>query len=406
VRLYAENPAAGFLPSTGRLARLALPPHVAFAVGSGPAALRVDSGVREGDLITPHYDPMLAKLIAWGETRAQALARMAQALEAVRIVGPETNVAFLRQLVQSPAFVAGQMDTGLIAREQQTLLAKTLAPAHAALAATCVLLEAERAQQTADPWSACDGWSNGVLPARELHWLLGAQGTQALTARLLRNPQGGWQLALAAPAPAPAPASASASTSQGNVGPPQVSLTPAGGGSASRPWGQSEAKAGAGAQLLHWHATSSGPGEWVLFIHWGALALRAHVVRQLNSATGKPACLHVFAQGDHAVLALREASTHATGGAGGNGQLCAPMPGRIANVLVQAGQTVAAGQPLLMLEAMKMEHTLQAMDAGVIDAVLVAAGEQIQEGALLLRMRAAEASEQGAARVTTAGSAS
>ncbi|SCC92084.1 Acetyl-/propionyl-coenzyme A carboxylase alpha chain (Includes: Biotin carboxylase; Biotin carboxyl carrier protein) [Thiomonas sp. X19] len=364
VRLYAENPAAGFLPSTGRLARLALPPHVAFKVDGDPAALRVDSGVREGDTITPHYDPMIAKLIAWGETRAQALARMAQGLRAVRIVGPDTNAAFLHRLVQSPAFMAGHMDTGLIAREQGTLLAEALAPEHAALAATCALLEAERAQRTLDPWSACDGWSNGVLPARELHW---QRGTHALPASLMRGAEGGWRLALAASQPQP----------------------------------------------LHWHAAPSGPNELALSIRWGEQTLRAHVVRQddnrddsrNDSRAAKPARLHVFASDGHAALSLRQASTHAASGAGGNGRLSAPMPGRIAAVLVAPGQTVQTGQPLLVLEAMKMEHTLQASDGGVIDAVLVAVGEQIQEGALLLRMRAAEASEQDAAGVTTTGDA-
>ncbi len=362
VRLYAENPAAGFLPSTGRLARLALPPHAAFRAGSDPATLRVDSGVREGDAITPHYDPMIAKLIAWGETRAQALARMAQALGAVRIVGPDTNAAFLRRLVQSPAFMAGHMDTGLIVREQGTLLAETLAPEHAALAASCALLEAERAHQTLDPWSAPDGWSNGVLPARELHWQLATQGTQALPARLMRSAEGGWGLALAASPPQP----------------------------------------------LQWHALPSGPNELALSIRWGEQTLRAHVVRQRedrhDSHAAKPARLHVFTPDGHAMLSLREAGTHSPGGAAGNGRLSAPMPGRIAAVLVAPGQAVQAGQPLLVLEAMKMEHTLQAIDGGVIDAVLVAVGEQIQEGALLLRMRPADASEPDAA-VTTAGSA-
>ncbi len=362
VRLYAENPAAGFLPSTGRLARLALPPHVAFTAGGDPASLRVDSGVREGDAITPHYDPMIAKLIAWGETRAQALARMAQALGAVRIVGPDTNATFLRRLVQSPAFMAGHMDTGLIAREQDRLLAETLAPEHAALTATCALLEAERARQTLDPWSTCDGWSNGVLPARELHWQVATQGTQALPARLMRSAEGGWRLALAASQPEP----------------------------------------------LQWHAVPSGPNELALSIRWGEQTLRAHVVRQSDDRNdgqaAKPVRLHVFASDGHAMLSLREAGTHSPSGAGGNGRLSAPMPGRIAAVLVTPGQAVQAGQSLLVLEAMKMEHTLQAIDGGVIDAVLVAVGEQIQEGALLLRMRPADASEPDAA-VTTADSA-
>ncbi|MBW4048983.1 MAG: biotin/lipoyl-binding protein [Proteobacteria bacterium] len=339
VRLYAESPAAGFLPSTGKLARFALPPHVAFTHGTdgagGPAALRVDSGVREGDTITPHYDPMIAKLIAWGQTREQALARMTQALETLRIAGPETNASFLHRLVQSPAFVGARMDTGLIAREQATLLDSDLSAEQAGLAATCALLEAEGAQQTADPWSHADAWSNGVLPPRHLGW---TQDRHApASACLARAPGGGWLLGFGADAP----------------------------------------------QALYWHATPSGAGDMALSIRWGAQTLRCHVVQ-----TGQaPSRLHVFARGAHAALAWADAASHAASAHGGPARLTAPMPGRIAAVLVQAGQTVEAGQALVVLEAMKMEHTLQAADEGVVDAVLVRVGEQIQEGALLLRMQ-------------------
>ncbi len=346
VRLYAESPAAGFLPSTGRLARFALPPHVAFTHGADavgrPAALRVDSGVREGDTITPHYDPMIAKLIAWGETRETALARMTQALETLRIAGPETNASFLHRLVQSPAFVGARMDTGLIAREQAALLDSDLSAEQAGLAATCALLEVERAQQTRDPWSQADAWSNGVLPPRHLRW---TQDRHApASAWLARAAGGGWLLGFGADEP----------------------------------------------HALHWHATPSGAGELSLSIRWGAQTLRCHVV-QTGPALSR---LHVFAHGAHAALAWADATSHAATGHGGPARLTAPMPGRIAAVLVQAGQTVEAGQALVVLEAMKMEHTLQAADEGVVDAVLVRVGEQIQEGALLLRMQdAAELSE-------------
>ena len=343
VRLYAENPRAGFLPSTGRLARFALPPHVSFEIGTDlqgqPARLRVDSGVREGDVITPHYDPMIAKLIAWGETREQALARLAGALAAVRVVGPDTNAAFLLRLLQSPAFAAGRMDTGLIARELDTLLASPLSADQICMAAACAQLEAERARQTTDPWSARDGWSNGAMPPRRLRWNLGGQAT--VDARLQRA-GGHWMLALGDASPQP----------------------------------------------LHWHAAPSGAHELALAASWGDSALRAHVAHD----PAAPERLHVFAQGGHGLAELHDAiALAASAGAGGDGSLAAPMPGRIAAVLVQPGQQVASGQPLVVLEAMKMEHTLQAADDGVVDAVLVAVGEQIQEGALLLRMREATA---------------
>ena len=289
VRLYAENPRAGFLPSTGRLARFALPPHVSFEIGTDlqgqPARLRVDSGVREGDVITPHYDPMIAKLIAWGETREQALARLAGALAAVRVVGPDTNAAFLLRLLQSPAFAAGRMDTGLIARELDTLLASPLSADQICMAAACAQLEAERARQTTDPWSARDGWSNGAMPPRRLRWNLGGQAT--VDARLQRA-GGHWMLALGDASPQP----------------------------------------------LHWHAEPSGAHELALAASWGDSALRAHVAHD----PAAPERLHVFAQGGHGLAELHDEAAPTTAAGGGNGSLAAPMPGRIAAVLVQPGQ--------------------------------------------------------------------
>ena len=123
-RVYAENPDKGFLPSTGTLRYLRTPAAVTFALGqhgNGPAGVRIDSGVREGDTISPYYDPMIAKLIVWGRDREEALARMAQALAEYRVVGLSTNVAFLRRLVTSQAFRTADLDTGLIERNQAAL---------------------------------------------------------------------------------------------------------------------------------------------------------------------------------------------------------------------------------------------------------------------------------------------
>ncbi|MGA8010125.1 MAG: biotin carboxylase N-terminal domain-containing protein, partial [Thiomonas sp.] len=161
-RIYAEHPEAGFLPSTGQLHLLEFPPHVAFESGGqqvsspGVGVLpRVDSGVREGDAITPYYDPMIAKLIAWGETREQSRLRLRQALAATRISGLQTNVQFLHRLLDLPDFADGVVDTGLIARHQDVLLATPAIALHVACAAAVgALLEGERALQSADPWSA------------------------------------------------------------------------------------------------------------------------------------------------------------------------------------------------------------------------------------------------------------
>jgi 3-methylcrotonyl-CoA carboxylase alpha subunit len=154
-RICAENPEAGFLPATGRLEVLRWPAHSAFERSN----TRVDTGVLEGDAISPHYDSMIAKLIVWGEDRAQALARLDAALADTHIVGLHSNVAFLRRCAATPSFAGADLDTGLIERERARLFGQpglSLRVAAAAVVAHTLALEA--AQVGADPWSARDGW--------------------------------------------------------------------------------------------------------------------------------------------------------------------------------------------------------------------------------------------------------
>ncbi|HEX7786924.1 MAG TPA: acetyl-CoA carboxylase biotin carboxylase subunit, partial [Methylomirabilota bacterium] len=131
-RIYAENPEKGFLPSTGRIAHLRMPPAREFEIGSD---VRIDSGVREGDEITPHYDPMIAKLISWGPSREAALARLGAALAAFEVVGPATNIEFLGRVLRTSAFAGGEPDTGLIERERDTLFPSKAAPSDEVIAA-------------------------------------------------------------------------------------------------------------------------------------------------------------------------------------------------------------------------------------------------------------------------------
>ena len=130
-RIYAENPEKGFLPSIGTLQHLRTPDAVHFESG---AAVRIDSGVREGDTISPFYDPMIAKLIVWGQDREQALARMAQALAAYQVVGLATNTAFLARLINSVPFATADLDTGLIERHHDALFPAPQSPGLAVLA--------------------------------------------------------------------------------------------------------------------------------------------------------------------------------------------------------------------------------------------------------------------------------
>ncbi len=347
-RLYAENPRNGFLPSSGRVQRLSLPARAArFEVAADahgkPAALRVDSGVREGDSVGTFYDPMLAKLIAWGETRGQAIERLGEALRATRLAGPDANTSFLRRLVRAPAFVEGNMDTGLIGRALDDLLDGGVEAAHAAQAVACALQQerVEQAAGDADPWARRDAWSNGVLPTPGLRLEC---GEQQLLARLSRD-AGGWRFACDDEAPRP----------------------------------------------LQWEAARSGADEWTLRMRCGEQELHAQVVgaaAALRDDADAAPRLHVFIDGEHACWQLPRTAQRAAAAGGAQDSVRAPMPGRIVALAVAPGQAVRAGQTLVVLEAMKMEHALQAGDDGVVDAVLVREGAQVDDGALLLRMRA------------------
>jgi 3-methylcrotonyl-CoA carboxylase alpha subunit len=354
-RLYAEDAGAGFLPATGRLHHLRLPQGV-----------RVDAGVREGDAVTPFYDPMIAKLIAHAPTRAAAFARLAAAVEAVEVAGCVTNAGFLGRLLRDPQVRAGRVDTGLIAR------------AGAALAA--------------DPAPAAADWALAALGA------LGLAGAPPDTPRDTpphAPPDGG---AGAGPevrgGPAAAPGAAAA----------PLATAPWGTRDGWRAWGAATAAvrlthAGATADLrlvragASWRvetpagavtvaAAPAGDGRTAL--RAGDRATTARVVAAAGAAT-------VFADGRTCRFGLSDPlARRAEAGAGGD-RLLAPMPGLVKALHVAAGATVAAGDRIATLEAMKMEHALRAPRAGVVAQVAAAEGEQVEEGALI----AALAPEEG-----------
>ena len=339
VRIYAENPEKGFLPSIGTLAYLGLPPHTAFTNGD----IRVDGGVRTGDTITPFYDPMIAKLIVHGADRDQARARMLQALAQTQAVGVQTNVAFLSRLMQDSAFAAADLDTGLIERQRATLLPEPQAASAAtlALASAAVLVRQGLAQpgpQTAgkgpsDPWDARDGWRLGNQYQRHLQWVDNGETRRVTVAR-----QGGaWTL-----------------------------------------------DAGSGAQPFLWrsHASANPNLAYGLRITLAGHENAGTVVLHADRA-------HVFGEGGVHVLELYDPLAHAqdTQGEHGGG-LTAPMPGKIISISVKAGDTVEKGQPLLVMEAMKMEHTISAPADGKIEEVFYSVGDQVTEGAELVSIGA------------------
>ncbi|WP_414439198.1 acetyl-CoA carboxylase biotin carboxylase subunit [Burkholderia sp. 22PA0106] len=336
-RLYAENPARGFLPSTGTLRHLRLPDGVEFATG---AAVRVDSGVREGDAITPFYDPMIAKLIVHGADREEALKRMARALRECEAVGLSTNAAFLQRIVASEPFATGDLDTGLIERHHDALFApQPLSPVAVALACAALLArDGAQAQAqgtggvaTGSPWAALGNWRLNGAYRRTLDWQL-------------RERESGLR----------------------------VEYT----------------QGAAGAQLT---VGDAGP----LPFTWsrGATPLDFVVTIGTQRGTGRVVvegeAFHVFAQGSAETFDWADPLTHAGDAEQGGGRLTAPMPGKVIAVLVEPGQAVEAGAPLLVMEAMKMEHTIGAPSAGVVAEVLYAVGDQVADGAQLIRLDAA-----------------
>jgi len=323
-RVYAENPEKGFLPSIGTLRHARTPVAVNFELGGNgdPAAFRIDSGVREGDTISPFYDPMIAKMIVWGKDRQEALARMAQALSQYQIVGLNSNIAFLSRLIKSTAFSAADLDTGLIERHQDELF-PVVKPAcmHRMALAVAALLTSEKTGGS-DPWQSSHGWRMNSHMQRGLQFIEEAM-THDVTVTYLAD---GWKI--------------------------------------------SSADVVAQVKLV----STSG--------HDFVLAIDDQTVTGTVVRDGEH--FHVFNQDVHTDLHYLDALAHAGESEAEGGRLTAPMPGKIVAVLVSKSQEVKKGDALLIMEAMKMEHTISAPHDGVIDEVLYAVGDQVTEGAQLL----------------------
>ncbi|MBC3920189.1 acetyl/propionyl/methylcrotonyl-CoA carboxylase subunit alpha [Undibacterium sp. CY18W] len=326
-RVYAENPEKGFLPSIGTLRHARTPVAVNFELGGAtdPAAFRIDSGVREGDTISPFYDPMIAKMIVWGKDRKEALARMAQALAQYQIVGLNSNIAFLSRLVTSTAFSGADLDTGLIERNQAELFPAPVAASLTTLALAAVsLLNSEKSSSnnSNDPWQSSHGWRMNSLLQRSLQFTEEEQSHEVQVTYLAD----GWQVQL-------------------------------------------------GDAVAHVSLALADENDIVIKIADQTVA--ATVVRDGEH-------FHVFSQGRHTDLHYIDALAHAGEAEAETGRLTAPMPGKIVAVLVNKSQEVKKGDALLIMEAMKMEHTISAPHDGVIDEVLYAIGDQVTEGAQLL----------------------
>jgi 3-methylcrotonyl-CoA carboxylase alpha subunit len=329
-RLYAEDPARDFLPATGLLRHLRAPAESRH--------VRVDTGVREGDAVSIHYDPMIAKLIVWGEDRAAALRWLRLALAGYEIAGPATNLAFLARLAAHPDYAAGALDTGFIARHRAALVSEDAAAPASALAAACLTLLLDQAQarreaasRTNDPyspWHRSDGWRLNGDTYQDLVLIeVGGGGERRCPVRAHYR-RDGYRLDLPS----------------GTVG-----------------------------------VVGAWSDDGVLRLVVDGVASRLRILRRAGDIT-------VLGDGQTWRFQHLDASSPAAAEDASGGHLSAPMAGRIIQVLTSPGAKVRRGEALVVLEAMKMEHTIAAPGDGIVERVAYKVGDLVEEGAELLSL--------------------
>ena len=324
-RICAENPNQDFLPATGPLWHFSGPEasHFCFTAGG----VRLDTGVTQGDVVSPFYDSMLAKLIVWGADRDEALAKLDKALSEMQVVGVANNVAFLRDVVQSASFSQGDLDTDLIARERDNLFkTQTLSEDLAVAGAMGMVLRQEVDAMGSNPWQAVDGWQVVGAPPRPFQ-LQGAWGDEvhALDVVLYSAPQ---RLRIADMDHA-----------------------------------------------FEWRAHPRGVSVCLNGV-WTDLSVVASAGQY-----------HVFSRAGHAVLQRVDPLAGSAQAADALGGLNTPMPGKLIRMDVAVGDTVAKGQVLAVMEAMKMEHSIASPRDGVVSEVFYAVGDQVAEGQALLTLQ-------------------
>ena len=324
-RICAENPNQDFLPATGPLWHFSGPEasHFCFTAGG----VRLDTGVTQGDVVSPFYDSMLAKLIVWGADRDEALAKLDKALSEMQVVGVANNVAFLRDVVQSASFSQGDLDTDLIARERDNLFkTQTLSEDLAVAGVMGMVLRQEVDAMGSNPWQAVDGWQVVGAPPRPFQ-LQGAWGDEvrALDVVLYSTPQ-------------------------------RVRIADTD-------------------HAFEWRAHPRGVSVCLNGV-WTDLSVVASAGQY-----------HVFSRAGHAVLQRVDPLAGSAQAADALGGLNTPMPGKLIRMDVAVGDTVAKGQVLAVMEAMKMEHSIASPRDGVVSEVFYAVGDQVAEGQALLTLQ-------------------
>ena len=302
-RLYAEDATKGFLPAIGTLHHLRFPQQAPAGT-----TMRIETGVRQGDAISPYYDPMIAKLVVHGNDRATALSALEAMLTDTEIAGSVTNTAFLAALAADPDFAAGDVDTGLIGRKQEALTAIPVAGDEIVATAALAAANVAESRDPSDPWASLVGYAHFHAGARNIAL---KSGENTVTARITARSDGGFDVATE--------------------------------------HGTHALRAGGGKRLARW------PEHVTVFS--GAAGYNFGVPDPLAKADDAGA---------------------------GAGNLRAPMPGLVKVVRAGPGEAVVKGQPLLILEAMKMEHTIAAPHDGII-AEIAAEGAQVTDGTVLVK---------------------
>ena len=317
-RLYAEDVPAGFLPATGHLLLLDFPDAVSFQLGD----VRVDSGVSQGDDISPYYDPMIAKVIVHGPTRDIALRKLTQTLEDVRLAGTTTNLDFLIALSRDNDFAAGRVSTDLIAQKLDQLIeSETDDGETRALAAVC----GAGMMPVADTvgWAHLDNFVAWGQPER----LVSFEDSDAVL-RVRKTNQTGFSV----------------------VGEDQTTDVD------------------------------------IVAVPDGGFRVTANGITRKATAECIGRNVMVQMGGRSRVFTLADPMSAITDSGGGGDTVIAPMPGLVTSISVEVGQAVTSGQTLMTIEAMKMEHALTAPRDGLIKEILTTTGQQVSVQARLVEL--------------------
>ncbi len=388
-RVCAEDPAREFLPGAGtlRLARWPQewtggaaggagakgqePDAVGAGNGGAPEGIRVDRGFDTGDVVPPHYDSLLGKVVAHAPTRDGALALLHAALSRTLIAGVPTNLEWLADAIGSPTFRRGAVDTSFVAREGRGLGAPADSHALAPFAAAAHVFALRRRVAGKSPWALADGFRLGG--AEPIDVALERAGSPIDAAVLvLRDSVVRVQLAHAGVQPAAAAAAEHGTTRGATSETLEIELT-----GAIDP-------GGAGEPLLELRPSRGGASAQVLV---------------------RGRCVDVWGEGRHAEFQVRDDEVSMGIARRPVGSLTAVLPGVVVSVLAAAGKAVAAGDALVVIEAMKMEHTVRAPQAGCVEAVHVRAGDRVSEGSTLVTLAPVDGAASGTAASAVASHA-